>query len=98
MRSAFRPACKPLALAVALLGSVPAFALQFEIGQRGQGEASTRRFPTASRCAPARATRRSIGIANGGTSRSTNEDDGDLNFDKGKTVREPREGHDRTSR
>ena len=84
MRSAFRPAAKPLALAIALLGSVPAFALQFETGNGVKVNIDT----TISYGVSVRAGARDpalIGIANGGTSRSTNEDDGDLNFDKGKT-------------
>lgn len=83
MRSAFRPAARPLALAVALLGSVPAFALEFETTNGVKVNVDT----TISYGVSVRTGARDpslIGIANGGTSRSTNEDNGDLNFDKGK--------------
>jgi Protein of unknown function (DUF1302) len=80
---AFRPAMKPLALAVALAGAAPAFALQFEFDNGIKANVDT----TLSYGIAIRASGRDpalIGIANGGTSRSVNEDDGDLNFDKGK--------------
>ncbi|MGZ5649612.1 MAG: DUF1302 domain-containing protein [Usitatibacter sp.] len=83
MKPSFRPAAKPLALAIALLGAAPAFALQFELGNDFKANVDT----TLSYGISVRVASRDphlIGIANGGTSRSTNEDDGDLNFDKGK--------------
>src|SRR5690348_12314655 len=85
MRSAFRPAAKPLALAVAVavLGTTPAHALQFSFDNGLEMNLDT----TVSYGVSVRASKRDpslIGIANGGTSRSTNEDNGDLNFDKGK--------------
>lgn len=83
MRSAIRPAAKPLALALALLGGAPAYALQFSFDNGLQANIDT----TLSYGVSIRASGRDpalIGIANGGTSRSTNEDNGDLNFDNGK--------------
>ena len=80
---AFRPAVKPLALAIALLGAAPAFALQYEFENGLKTQIDT----TISYGVSVRASDRDpalIGIANGGTSRSTNEDDGDLNFNKNK--------------
>ena len=80
---AFRPAVKPLALAIALLGAAPAFALQFEFQNGLKAQVDT----TITYGISMRADDRDpalIGIANGGTSRSTNEDDGDLNFNKNK--------------
>jgi hypothetical protein len=74
---------KPLALAVALLGAAPAFALQFEFDNGIKAQVDT----TVTYGVSIRANDRDpalIGIANGGTSRSTNEDDGDLNFNKNK--------------
>src|SRR5688572_20663976 len=82
MRS-IRPAAKPLALAIALLGTGPAFALQFDMPGGVRANVDT----TLSYGISVRAASRDpalIGIANGGTSRSVNEDDGNLNFDKGK--------------
>jgi hypothetical protein len=79
----FHPAAKPLAFAVAMLGSVPAFALQYEFDNGLKASVDT----TLSYGIAVRASGRDpalIGIANGGTSRSVNEDDGDLNFDKGR--------------
>ncbi len=81
MRPAFRLAAKPLALALALLGTAPAHALQFSWDNGidmnldttvSYGVSVRTESPDASL----------IGIANGGTSRSTNEDNGDLNFKK----------------
>ena len=80
---AFRPVAKPLALAVALAGAAPAFAVQFELDNGLKASIDT----TVSYGIAIRAKDASpalIGIANGGTSRTTNEDDGDLNFKKGK--------------
>ena len=82
MKSAFRPAVKPLALAVALLGAAPAMAFQFKWDNGLTGSVDT----TLTYGVAVRAQKRDpslIGIANGGTSRSVNEDDGNLNFDKG---------------
>src|SRR5512142_2563940 len=82
MRSAFRPA-KPLVLALVLLGAAPAYALQFSFDNGIAASLDT----TLSYGVSIRASGRDpslIGIANGGTSRSTNEDNGDLNFDKNK--------------
>lgn len=83
MRFAPRPAAKPLALAIALLGAAPAFALQFEMNNGLKANVDT----TVSYGISVRTDKRDpalIGIANGGTSRSVNEDDGDLNFDSSK--------------
>jgi hypothetical protein len=83
MKSVFHPVAKPLALAIALLGAAPAFALQFEFDNGLKANVDT----TLSYGVSVRAEGRDptlIGIANGGTSRSVNEDDGDLNFEKGK--------------
>jgi hypothetical protein len=74
---------KPLALAVALAVSTPALALQFEFDNGVRANVDT----TLSYGIAIRANDRDlnlIGIANGGTARSVNEDNGDLNFDKGK--------------
>jgi Protein of unknown function (DUF1302) len=82
MRS-FRPAVKPLALALALAGATPALAVQFELDNGLKGSVDT----TLTYGIAVRTGERDpalIGIANGGTSRSVSEDDGDLNFDKGK--------------
>ena len=83
MKSAFRPALKPLALALALAGSAPALAMQFDFDNGLKASLDT----TLTYGVSVRAGSRDpalIGIANGGTSRSVNEDDGDLNFDKNK--------------
>src|SRR5688572_17821924 len=82
MRSAVRPVAKPLAIAIALLGAAPALAFQFNL----PGGATATVDTTLSYGYSVRAQERDrslIGIANGGTSRSVNEDDGNLNFDKG---------------
>jgi hypothetical protein len=74
---------KPIAAAVALLGAVPAHALLFEMPNGIKASIDT----TLTYGVSVRASSRDanlIGIANGGTSRSVNEDDGDLNFEKGK--------------
>jgi hypothetical protein len=83
MRPAFRLAAKPLALALALLGTAPAHALQFSFDNGIAMSLDT----TVSYGVSVRAESRDpalIGIANGGTSRSVNEDNGDLNFGKNK--------------
>jgi hypothetical protein len=83
MKRDFRPAAKPIAVALALLGAAPAYALQFELPNGIKANVDT----TISYGISVRAEDRDpslIGIANGGTSRSVNEDDGNLNFDKGK--------------
>jgi len=74
---------KPIAAAVALLGAVPAHALLFEMSNGIKASIDT----TLSYGVSIRAANQEpslIGIANGGTSRSVNEDNGDLNFEKGK--------------
>jgi hypothetical protein len=83
MKPVFRPAAKPLALALSLafLGLAPAHALQFELPQGIKAQVDT----TLTYGIAVRASGRDpalYGIANGGTSRSVNEDDGDLNFEK----------------
>jgi hypothetical protein len=84
MKTALRPALKPLALALSLLGvAVPVHAFQFNLGSEVKGSFDT----TISYGMSIRDEGRDIalvGIANGGSARSVNEDDGDLNFDKGK--------------
>ena len=80
---AFRPALKPLALALALAGSAPALALQFEFNNGLKASVDT----TLTYGISIRTGERDpslVGIANGGTSRSVTEDDGNLNFDKNK--------------
>lgn len=82
MTRAFRPIVKPLAIALALLGAAPAFALQFEFDNGLTASLDT----TLTYGISVRASGRDpalIGIANGGTARSVNGDNGDLNFDKG---------------
>jgi len=82
MRSVI-PVVKPLALALALAGATPVLAVQFEMQSGVKVNVDT----TLTYGVSVRASGRDpqlIGIANGGTSRSVNEDDGDLNFDKGK--------------
>jgi hypothetical protein len=81
-----RSAVKPLAaaLALALAPATPALAMQFEFANDVKMSLDT----TITYGVSVRAEGRDpslIGIANGGTSRSVNEDDGDLNFDKNKT-------------
>jgi len=80
-----RPAARPLvaALALALAPATPALALQFEFANGIKANLDT----TVTYGVSIRASERDpslIGIANGGTSRSVNEDNGDLNFEKGK--------------
>ncbi len=82
MKSVVRPTLKPLALALALAGAGSAQAVQFSLENGLQGSVDT----TLSYGVSIRARERSpalVGIANGGTARSVNEDDGNLNFDKG---------------
>jgi len=82
MKNAFTPKVRPLVLAVALLGTAPAFAFQYDFGNGIRTSIDT----TISYGVSVRTQQRDqslIGIANGGTSRSVNEDNGDLNFDKG---------------
>jgi hypothetical protein len=83
MRKALRPAAKPLAAAIATLCAGPVLALQFDLGSEVKATVDT----TLSYGISVRAADRDpslIGIANGGTSRSVNEDDGNLNFEKNK--------------
>ena len=83
MKSSLRPTLKPLALALSLLGAGSVEALQFSFDNGMKINVDT----TLTYGISIRASERDaalIGIANGGTSRSVNEDDGDLNFDKGK--------------
>jgi Protein of unknown function (DUF1302) len=83
MKRVFRPAAMPLAVATALLGAIPAYALQFEMDNGLKANVDT----TLTYGIAIRASGQDpslIGIANGGTSRSVNEDDGDLNFKKGR--------------
>src|SRR5512138_2492855 len=83
MKKALRPTARPLALAIALLGTAPAFALQFDFDNGIRTSFDT----TITYGISVRTQDRDpalIGIANGGTSRSVNEDNGDLNFEKNK--------------
>ena len=83
MKSSLRPTLKPLVLALSLLGAGSAHALQFSFDNGMKINVDT----TLTYGISIRASDRDaalIGIANGGTSRSVNEDDGDRNFDKGK--------------
>ena len=83
MTSAFRPALKPLALALALAGAGSAQAFQYEFPNGIKASIDT----TVTYGISVRDGERDpalIGIANGGTARSVNEDDGNLNFDKGR--------------
>ncbi|MBK7658874.1 MAG: DUF1302 domain-containing protein [Betaproteobacteria bacterium] len=83
MTPAFRPTLKPLAIALALASAGPAFAFQFDFDNGIKGSLDT----TLSYGVSVRAGSREsnlIGIANGGTSRSVNEDDGNLNYERNK--------------
>ena len=83
MNSAIRPALKPLVLALCLGGAGSAHALQFSWDNDLKVNLDT----TISYGISIRAESRDyalVGIANGGTSRTVNEDDGDLNFEKNK--------------
>ena len=82
MRPAVRMARKPLALALALLGATPALALQFDLGPEAKLTVDTTITYGYSERAQGRDPAL-IGQANGGTARSVNEDDGNLNFAKG---------------
>ncbi|HUQ28363.1 MAG TPA: DUF1302 domain-containing protein [Usitatibacter sp.] len=80
-----RPSARPLAaaLALALAPATPALAMQFQFANGIKANLDT----TVTYGIAIRAAERDpslIGIANGGTSRTVNEDDGDLNFEKGK--------------
>jgi len=82
MKRMLRPVAKPLAIAVALAAS-PAMAYQFQFPDYG---ISASLDTTLSYGIAWRAQKQDpslIGIANGGTSRSVNEDNGDLNFKQG---------------
>jgi hypothetical protein len=79
-----RPAWKPIALGIALAGAAPAYALQFSFDNP---DIKLNVDTTVSYGISVRAASRDpqlIGIANGGQTRSVNEDDGDLNFEKDK--------------
>ncbi|HEY2627548.1 MAG TPA: DUF1302 family protein, partial [Usitatibacter sp.] len=77
-----RPALKPLAIAIALAGTAPAYALQFEFDNGVKASVDTTiSYGVSVRTESPEPS--SIGITNGGTSRSVNDDDGDLNFKKG---------------
>ena len=83
MKSSLRPTLKPLVLALSLLGAGSVHAMQFSFDNGMALSIDT----TVSYGISMRASDRDsslIGIANGGTSRSVNEDDGDLNFEKRK--------------
>ncbi|MCW5766949.1 MAG: DUF1302 domain-containing protein, partial [Phycisphaeraceae bacterium] len=88
MKPAFRPLLKPLALALALAGAGPALAFQFKLDNGLTGSLDT----TLSYGISVRASDRDrslVGIANGGTARSVNEDDGNLNYGSGKRYSSP---------
>lgn len=83
MTHAYRPLLKPLALALALAGAGPVAAFQFDMANGVTGSLDT----TLSYGVSVRAASRDpslVGIANGGTTRSVNEDDGDRNYEKNK--------------
>jgi hypothetical protein len=78
MRTAFRPAAKPLVLAIALVGAAPAHAYQFNLPNGIRANVDT----TVSYGVSVRASDRDpalIGITNGGTTRAGYEADGDMN-------------------
>jgi hypothetical protein len=82
MKPAFRPAALASAVATALACAAPAYALEFAFDNGLKANVDT----TISYGVSVRAAKPDpslIGIANGGTSRTVNEDDGDLNFKKG---------------
>jgi len=82
MKRVLRPAALPLAVAMAL-AAAPAAAYQFQFPDYG---ISASLDTTLSYGVAWRAQKQDpslIGIANGGTSRSVNEDNGDLNFKQG---------------
>jgi hypothetical protein len=81
MTSAYRPTLKPLVVALAIAGAGPALAFQFEPADGIKASLDT----TVSYGISVRASDRDsslIGIVNGGTMRSVNEDDGDRNYKK----------------
>lgn len=81
MTTAYRPLLKPLALALALAGAGPALAFQFDTEFGVKGSLDT----TVSYGISVRASERDaalVGIVNGGSQRSVNEDDGNLYFKK----------------
>jgi hypothetical protein len=83
MKSPLRFPAKPLVIAIALAVPGPALAFQFKLENGITGSLDT----TLSYGVSVRADSRDnalIGIANGGTTRSVNEDDGDLNYEKNK--------------
>lgn len=83
MTSTSRPMLKPLVLALSLAGAGPALAFQFDTGSELKASLDT----TVSYGISVRASDRDsalVGIVNGGTQRSVNEDDGNLYFDKNK--------------
>jgi hypothetical protein len=83
MKSNFRPMLKPLVLALAVAASGPAAAFQFDTDYGVKGSFDT----TISYGVSVRASNRDnalVGIVNGGTQRSVNEDDGNLYWDKSK--------------
>src|ERR1700750_2528743 len=79
MKRVLRPAALPLAIAAAL-APAPAFAAQFQVGEVQANIDTTLSYGVAWRAQERDPSL--IGIANGGTSRSVNEDNGDLNFNK----------------
>ncbi|MET0344763.1 MAG: DUF1302 domain-containing protein, partial [Casimicrobiaceae bacterium] len=74
-------AVKPLVAALALLGATPAFAYQFKTGDDFSASIDTTLTYGASWRAKS-PDMQLIGQANGGTTRSVNEDDGTLNYKK----------------
>jgi hypothetical protein len=81
MKSQFRPLLKPLVLALAVAGAGPAAAFQFDtdFGVKGSLD-TTVSYGISVRASDPKSSL--IGIVNGGTMRSVNEDDGNLNFEK----------------
>jgi hypothetical protein len=83
MKSHFRPLPKPLVLALALAGAGPAAAFQFDTDYGVKGSFDTTvSYGISMRASDPNAAL--VGIVNGGTMRSVNEDDGNLNFEKNK--------------
>jgi hypothetical protein len=83
MKKDFRPLLKPLVAALALAGAGPAIAFQFDTDYGVRGSLDT----TVSYGISVRASDRDkalIGIVNGGTMRSVNEDDGNMLWEKNK--------------
>ncbi len=83
MKSEFRPLLKPLVLALALAGAGPALAVQFDTdyGVKGSFDTTITYGISVRASDPDSAL---VGIVNGGTMRSVNEDDGNRNFEKNK--------------